>query len=97
MITAPDGQTDAFATMGEPPFFIIFAIIRQVALRHHAQQFTMPNHKRTVVDTPIAAQRSAEHQHGRQGSRRIYDRFNLRFDRVEKRRLQMKVIESVRR
>ena len=79
--------------MGEPPFFIIFAIIRQVALRHHAQQFPMPDHKRTVVDTPIAAERSAEHENGRQGSRRIYDRF----DRVEKRRLQMKVIESVRR
>ena len=61
--TTADHQADTFAAMREPALFVIFAIVGQEALGHHAEQFAPRDDQRAIVDPAIAAQRCPEDKH----------------------------------
>ena len=91
-----DGEADAVAAMREPALLVIFPVIWQEALGHHAEHCAAADRQSTIVDAAIAPQRRADHEHCRNVAARLRYSRDFGIDRVEQRVLQMKIVERVR-
>ena len=92
-----DGEADAIAAMREPALLVIFPVIGQKALGHHAEHFAATDRERTIVDAAIAPQRRADHEHCRNVAACLRYGRDFGVDRVEQRVLQVKIVERVGR
>ena len=90
-----DVEAHAVAPVAEPALLVILAVIRKVALGHHAEDLPARDYHRAVVDPAITPQRSAHHQHGSKRTRRLANLAHVPLDRFEHRGLQMKIVDRI--
>ena len=80
---------------GEMPPLVEFAISRQVALGHDAEDVAAMDDDRAIVDAMAKAQRRADDQHGHQCRGGLDDRGKSTLDRIEQRILLDQILDRI--
>ena len=97
VLAQPDRQTGQAQPRREPALFVIFAVIGQEALRHHAQDAPTMHRHRAIVEPPVAHQRRADQQQRPPSRGPFGERHHRRVAGPLLRRLQVQVVERVGR
>ena len=92
-----DALPDDAPAMREPALLVIFAVVRQVGFRHHAQDVPARDHNGAIVEPPLVAQRRADEKDGGEIGARRHDLGQRGLARFEESGLQQQVVERVGR